>query len=113
VVEHGAAQRGDERVIRQARAVLVVEHRADLAQERKGLGRELEPDRMHARLGIRRVVGPIAGAMVGDEILDLAQVLAAGGREPRRLGHGRCHARQLAHRRERELATCERRGELG
>jgi len=81
-VEHGAAQRGDERIIRKARAVFLVEDRTGLAQEREALGRELEPDRMRACLGVRRVIGAIARAVVGDELLDLAEVLAARGREP-------------------------------
>jgi hypothetical protein len=51
--------------------------------------------------------------MVGDELLDLAEVLAAGGREPRCLGRGGRHAGQLAHGGERKLAAREGRGELG
>ncbi|HEX2692276.1 MAG TPA: hypothetical protein VHN14_36960 [Kofleriaceae bacterium] len=50
-VEHRAAQRGDERIIRKARAVFLVQNRAGLAQERDALGRELEPDRVRACLG--------------------------------------------------------------
>ncbi|HEX2688400.1 MAG TPA: hypothetical protein VHN14_17340, partial [Kofleriaceae bacterium] len=87
-VEHRAAQRGDERIIRKARAVFLIEDGAGLAQEREALGRELEPDRVRACLGVRRIVRPIARAMIGDELLDLAEVLAAGGREPRCLGRG-------------------------
>jgi hypothetical protein len=50
--------------------------------------------------------------VVGDELLDLAEVLAERGGSPRRLGRRRRHAGQLAHGREGKLATGERGGEL-
>ncbi len=92
--------------------MLVVEHDASLAHERKRFGRELEPDDPHTYLGVWRVVGAAAWPMVGDEFLDLTQVLTGRSLAPRCLGRGRGHARQLADRRERELAMCECRREL-
>ena len=44
-IEHRAAQRGDERIIGQVLAVLVIDDGAGLAQEREGSGRELEAPR--------------------------------------------------------------------
>ncbi|TMQ06361.1 MAG: hypothetical protein E6J91_38155 [Deltaproteobacteria bacterium] len=93
--------------------MLVVEHRARLAKQRKRLGGELEPDHMRASLWIRRIVRPIAGPMTGDEIFDLAKVLADRRCDPRCLGRGRRDAGQLTHRRERQLVTGKRRGEPG
>ena len=83
-----------------------------LAQERKGLGGKFEPDHVRTCLGGWRVVRTIAGAMIGDEIFDLAQVLVGRSRNPGRLGRGRCHARQLAHCGERKFAAGKRSGEL-
>src|SRR3954468_2114050 len=67
-IENRAAQRLHERVVGQVRSVLAIEHRPRLAQQGERLGRELEPDDMRSRLGIRRIVGPVAGPMVGDEL---------------------------------------------
>ena len=107
VVEYGVAQRGDEPVIGQMAAMFVVEHCVDLAQERERLGRQLKPDDVYAHLGVRWVLGAVAAPMVGDKLLDLAQILAGRGLAPRRLGRGRRDTRQLAHGRERELAVRE------
>jgi hypothetical protein len=77
-VEDGVAQRGDDGVIGEVLTVLVVEDRAGLAEERVRFGVELEAHDVWARLGIGRVVGVVAGTVVGDEVFDLADVLAGG-----------------------------------
>ncbi|TMQ10123.1 MAG: hypothetical protein E6J91_27855 [Deltaproteobacteria bacterium] len=93
--------------------MLVIEHHAGLAQQREGLGRELEPHDMRARRRIGRIVGVIAGAMIGDQLLDLAKVLARGCSDPCRLRCRRCDAGQLADSRERQLIDRERGREPG
>ena len=55
-------------------------------------------------VGIRRLVGQRARRVAGDELLDLSQVLAGGGTDPRSFGRPRRDARQLAHRAVRQLA---------
>ncbi len=59
---------------------------------------------MRACLGIPWIVGPVARPMVGNQLLDLAQVLVGRGLAPGSFGRGRRDARQFAHRREREFA---------
>jgi hypothetical protein len=89
--------------------MLVVEHGAGLAQQREGLRGELEPDHMRPRLGSRRILGPVTRAMVRDELLDLPQGLVRRCGQPRSLGRRGRDPRQLAHRRERQVASRERR----
>lgn len=64
-IEYRPAQRGDEPVVGQVRPVLVIEHPPRLAQQRERLGSQFEADDVCARLGIRRIIGPVARAMVG------------------------------------------------
>src|SRR5215470_14882018 len=67
---------------------------------------------MRARRRVGWILGPIARTTIGDELLDLAQILASCGRDPRGLGRWRRDAGQLAHGRKRELVGGERSGEL-
>jgi hypothetical protein len=46
--------------------MFIVDHPPRLAQQRERLGRQLEPDYMRPRLRIRRIIGPVARAMIGD-----------------------------------------------
>jgi hypothetical protein len=91
--------------------VLVIEHLPRLPQQGECLGGQLEPDNMCPRLGIRRIIRPVARAMVGHQLLDLPQVLTGRCCDPRCLGSRGRDARQLAHRRERQVIGCERRRE--
>ena len=77
-VEDSAAQRRDQLIVGQMTAVLGVERLPRLAQHRERLGRQLEPHDVGPRLGVTRIVGVIAGSMIGHELLDLPQRLADG-----------------------------------
>ncbi len=70
-------------------------------------GRELEPDHVHAGLGGGRIIGTIARLVVGDELLDLPEVLVAHRGNPRSFGRRSCDTGQLAHGRERQLTSRE------
>ena len=111
-IEDCAAQRHDKRIFGQIRPVLVVEHHARLAQQRVGLGLELEPNHMRLRLGIGRIIRPITGPMMRDHVLHLAQLLADCLGEPERLRRRRRHTRQLTHRGMRQPAICQCRRQL-
>jgi hypothetical protein len=65
--------------------MLIIEHHTSLAQQRKRLGGQLELHDVCARLRIGRIVGPVTRATVSDHLVDLAHVLAARGRDPRRV----------------------------
>src|SRR5262249_14601189 len=60
---HRVAQCGNELVVGQVPAMLVVEHDVGLAHERERFGRELEPDDPHTYLGVWRIVGAVAWPM--------------------------------------------------
>src|SRR5262249_46186201 len=111
-VEHRGAQRSDESVVGQARVMLVVEDHAGLAQQREGLGPQLEADDAVASFGVWWIVRSVARAMVGHQFLELPQVLAGRGREPGGFGGWRRDASQLADSGECEVAPRERRVEL-
>jgi hypothetical protein len=106
--EHCLAHRGDERIVIEPAAVLVREHHLDLAQPREDFRRELELQRSGLEVRVLRIVGMVAARMTGHELFDLAQVLRKRAITPRSLGTRCRHARELANRRERQVARIER-----
>ena len=104
------AERRDELVVIQARRVFLVDRESRLPQARCRGRRYLEPHDVHAHLGIPRVGGQVARAVVRDELLDLPEVLAGDGVAPRAFRRGRRDAAQLAHGREREGPRTQRGG---
>jgi len=97
LVERARGEHRDERVVVEIAAVIFFEHGARLAPRCERGAIELEHDDVLLELRVGRLVGQIADAVSGDELLDLAHVLAARGIDPGHFGHARRDARQLAH----------------
>jgi hypothetical protein len=62
-----AAQRRYEFIVGQVHRMFAVQHRPCLPEQRERVGGQFEPDDVRAGLGIRRIIGPIAGAMIGGD----------------------------------------------
>jgi hypothetical protein len=77
--------------------VLVSEHGAGLTKRREHLGLHLQPHDAIADLRLRRVARPIAGLVLGDELLDLPQIHFTRGLDPLAFGRIGRDTRQLAH----------------
>jgi hypothetical protein len=68
---------------------------------------------MKTRVVVGRIRRQVAGPASRHELLDLAQILAAGRRTPGLLGRTRRHPRELLDRRERQLVRRKRVHQLG
>jgi hypothetical protein len=88
--------------------VLVREHHLDLAQPREDFRRQLELERSEMEVRVLRVVGMVAARMTGHELLDLPQVLSECAVAPSGFATRCRHARELANRRERQVAGIQR-----
>ncbi|HWO24358.1 MAG TPA: hypothetical protein VNO30_36690 [Kofleriaceae bacterium] len=111
-----AKQGRDQLVIREPLAVLLGSERVQLAPEIVRLGRDLERERLAVQTRLGLVGGQVPGPVPGHHRLDLTQALAPRRLEPHGFSIGHGHARQLAHRRMRELALLQRlrdQGKLG
>jgi hypothetical protein len=111
--QHLPRHRQQRRVIVQPPARFAPELRLRLAHECKRFRSHLEPQHMlHDRL-VRRIIRPVSRSASRDHPLDVSRNAPAGHGEPIGFRRRRCHARQLAHGRPRELSLPQRPAELG
>jgi hypothetical protein len=111
--QHVTSHREQRGIVVEPTARRASQRSQGVAKQGERLGGDLEAQHARARPRLLRLVWGIARAPAGHELFELADGLAAGGREPCLFGLSHGHPRQLAYRAPADLPCVERSSELG